>query len=164
MYFAQWWEVKKGRIPPKSKSFLYLEGFNTSGWGDVIGLTMVDICVGALIVHGWTINFLVPTILFAVAGIMGTVLFAMMCLRRNHKPDAGYPAAGKISWQGRVHLVYFAFQITYGVLGIVLLINTFTSDVSSDIAWYIVIGLSGLALYAIAFVLDLKQGKFASIS
>jgi len=161
---VQKWESHTGRIPSRSGKFLYMKDFHTNGWADFFALTLVDMTVGALIAQAWSPHAILPTFLLGGMGVGSAAVFAVICLAPNHKPDWGYPEAGKISWGGRVHLVYFGFHVAYVLLGFGLLLRVVITGAFLELALLIGFGLFGLLSYIVAFILDVKHGNFVPAS
>lgn len=92
-----------------------------------------------------------------VAGVKAASIFHQACMGPFHKPDHGYPAAGVVSSSGKFHLVYFAAQIAVATRAIGFLTSGRMNKTSAGI------GLLGGVVFIVAFVLDIKSGRFASL-
>ena len=131
MRYVQRKEAKQGIIPPKGsmipgtwQEHLRLEQFHSMTWGDLVGLSAVW---GASI---WTLYLcwdaggpeIAIRIGGAIIGLGAGISFHKMCLKPDHKPDYGFPVAGKASLAGTVHSVFFGLSFAVGSAGLASLI------------------------------------------
>jgi len=163
VFCAQYVERWRGRIDNRRKhnpkvpteSFLYIQDFHTGLWGDLIGLSLINVAFAVMMAR--TKASLRVLIIPIVAGISITTLFHRACMDLFHKPDHGYPASGVVSLSGRAHLVYFAGQIVVVTHVLKLFGSRKTSKTTATI------GFLGACIYIFAFILDVKSGRFASL-
>ncbi len=153
MLGIQLWEARNSRIPPRTRKFLYLQDFNTNGWGDLTGLVLIDVAVAVeLASKGASLSYVLG---FLVLGAVVATLFYKACTAATHKPDAGYLEGGRITLVGRVHLVYFGLQVATAGLGMYFL--------ATDRQPILLLGFAGALLYVWAVVRDITTGNFAKI-
>ncbi len=143
--------VRHSLIPGTNQKFLYIQDFWTMTWGDLYGVPLfvnafVHLVKREIIYLWWAIPI----------GAVVTLGFLVMCLGKNHKPDYGFPATGKISLAGKLHLFYFGMG--WGA-GLVALWSLFvTGDSPLDIiAW---VGLAGAGFYLACFGAEFASGNF----
>ena len=167
MRAIQGWEASIGRIShrrpdnPRNHSlrFLYLQDFYTTLWGDYVGISAMDFGVT------WLIQEQVPSI-FVLLGspliALGVTIWSHLSwMGPTHIPDAGYPAPGKVSLMGRVHLYYYFVQFTIALIGIWMVGTIAVGSRQWSIA--AAIGLTGGLFYVLMLLLDIKTGRFASL-
>lgn len=141
-------------IPGTHQKFLYIQDFWTMTWGDVVG---VPLFVNAF-VHSIFLTHDNSNIWWAlVSGMIVIVIFLKMCLGKNHKPDYGFPQAGKISLAGILHLIYMG--VGFGA-GITCLKNLVTGTLYGPVLW---VALAGGVIWIWFFVLEIKSGNFDPI-
>lgn len=139
-------------IPGTNQKFLYMQDFWTMTWGDFIGVALINTAFAHLAVNGclgvwhWFV--------FAVLVVAISAQFARMCMNQDHKPDMGFPYAGKISWTGVLHLPYFGIGVVAGAFCVWFI---FTGDLRGLV---LCVGLGGAAFYALCFVAEIKSGNF----
>ena len=168
MWRTQNWESRSGRIPQRvphdsknpTGSFLYLQDFWTSTLGDLLGLSLVDYGVVVLLQDLWPLPFLGIEACAAV-GFMGTWVFLWKCLTPRHKPDAGYPAAGKMSATGTVHLLYYWIQVTISCIGLWIIGLMLLGQTPWTLPAFL--GLGGATFFFATFLWDVRTGRFASL-
>ena len=164
MFLVQMWESKAGKIQKKSKDFFYMESFHSHGWGDVFGITLMDAGATVVIVHGWNLEMAGSSIVCFLFGLGAAVAYVALCFREGHKPDAGYPEVGKISLQGVVHLMYIAFQVFLGSLGVyIFAFSALKSGAFQEVLGYAILSVVGFLIWAVAVGFDVKQGHFAPL-
>lgn len=84
---------------------------------DLTLVSVMDFCIGIVL---WLTS---PLSLWAVAisalaGVLWTFYWhTQKWLPRTAGFDSAYPAKGKVSVMGRLHLLYFCFQYSFGMLG-----------------------------------------------
>jgi len=158
-FLAEKIDVRRGKIaarhsliPGTKQKFLYWEDFYMQTYGDFLGLVWVMNGFAQLLAAGKidSLMWLVFSF-FAVLGILATL---KSCLAKDHKPDWGYPEAGKASLGGLSHLPYFGLQ---SGMGIVCLIKAFTGDLTG---LALVMSVSGGVIISAMAVLDRKTGHF----
>lgn len=158
---VQEWEARTGRISPRrpfnagnrAAGFLYLQDYYTTMYGDYVGLSAMVFGVAWLAQDQFPSIFVViGCLIFALAFTAGSHL---AWLGPRHSPDAGYPETGKVSWMGRVHLVYFCFQLTLAPLGI-WMVGTM---IEGSHPWSLAaaVGLAGGLFYVLMWIVDIKQ-------
>ncbi len=147
----------RGRIPPRhsiikgtDQKFLYWEDFSTQTWGDIAGLGLVWVAFG----HVW--KCLAPTnwILAFGTALLGSFGFWLSCVRPQHKPDWGYPSAGKISLGGLVHLVYFGASLAVATIGIGVTIYGILQGIP------LLLFIVGSTIWIAAAIDDFVKGRF----
>lgn len=154
MLGIQSWEARNGRIPPRTKKFLYLQDFNTNGWGDLTGLVLIDVAVAVeLASKGAPLLYILESL---ILGVIAAAFFYKACTAPTHKPDAGYLEGGRITLVGKVHLVYFGLQTATAGLGMYFLRTDWFQPV-------LLLGLAGALLYLWAAIRDVATGNFAKI-
>lgn len=140
-------------IPGTRQRFIHMQDFWTCSWGDCLPLCLI---LNAFVTLAMADKITVWQ--WLSLGIMSVILgigFLVMCLGKDHKPDQGYPAPGKVSLHGYLHLPHFGVSVSMVVLTV----------------WHIIIGnfrggpvlylfIVGAVLWAITFVLDVKSGNF----
>lgn len=158
-FLAEKIDVAKGRIPARhslipgtEQKFLYWEDFYMQTYGDFLGLIWVMNGFAQLLAAGKINNLM--WLIFAFFVILGIFLTLKSCLAKDHKPDWGYPEAGKASWGGISHLPYFGIQ---SGMGMVCLIKAFTGDL---IGLSLITTIGGGMIIIIAAVWDKKAGHF----
>ncbi len=142
-------------IPGTNQKFLYMQDFYTMTWGDLIGLSFIGNAFVHLVVYGqvgvW--HWLV----FAVLAVVFAVVYLVMWLGPNHKPDIGFPKAGKIGLQGIVHQPYFGFYMALSVLCIWFI---FTGSLNGVVLY---VGLVGALFYLVCHEADKLTGNFDAL-
>lgn len=119
MYLIQEIESRMGLIPKRSKKFLYLQDWNTTTIGDLVGLSMLDIVVVPRIIDG-SLPF--QFVIFALlCGFAFTTLCFAYFLSPRHRPDSGVPRKGVLSCNGLYHAVYFFLQVSISFYALMLL-------------------------------------------
>ncbi|MBT4349754.1 hypothetical protein HOD19_03205 [bacterium] len=159
--FAQRVESNSGKlmkrhdiIPGTHQIFLYWQDFTTQAGGNSLLMPFI------LYVFIWKTahQSFPPSIwpwLIGVA-IIDMILFATMCLAKNHKPDWGYPSQGKMSVGGFLHLLY------HGSYMAIILASLY----SVVIDWEVVPGIlliTCLAIYLVFAQLDYRFGYFEKL-
>ena len=139
-------------IPGTRQKFLYMQDFWTMTFGDMLGVSMIAIAFTHLAVNGYI--DLWQWIAFVALSIVSAVIFAQMCLSKDHKPDMGFPDIGKISWLGILHLPYFGVGIA---ISIICIWNLVTGNLRGPVMW---IGLAGGMFYIACFIAEIKSGNF----
>lgn len=142
-------------IPGTKQPFLYMGDWRSMTWGDTLGVLFILNAFAHLVAHGHisSAEWLVIVVLAAAIG----EAFFWMCLGENHKPDQGFPKAGKWSWHGLSHVPYLGAAIA---MGISCLWHIFMGELRGPVLYA---GLAGLALYAVSVVADIKAGNFAPL-
>jgi hypothetical protein len=164
MFTTQHWLWQNEGIPPRTKKFFYLQDFNSSGWGDLLGVTLIDIGASIIVAQTWDFGNW-PAIIFAcMLGISIASIFQYSCTRPSHKPDWGYPSAGETSLGGWIHLVYLGFQYAFGLFGLMLVYTSVASETFSTILDPFLISMAGAAIYVASLIRDVQQGNFVSVS
>lgn len=152
-------------IPGTAQLFLYMQDFHTMTWGDLVGLSMVWSASLAGIGSGWSasraLTGSIIIVLGAAIGLTAGMLFHQTRLKPDHKPDYGFPQAGKSSAAGLTHSVFFGLSFWVGSTGLIFFI-VFWQEVGRDysaplLAW---IGVTGLAIWLAAGLADLRAKKF----
>lgn len=147
--------VRFSRIQGTSQKFLYLQDFHTTTWGDAIGIPLMLVAfiwLSANVFVWWSY------LLIAFTSALVAILFARSNLVAQHKPDIGFPATGKISRTGAVHLPYLGFNVTANLVALFFLAIGFLPT-EIMLMW-----ISGLAVYGLSFVFDIKTGNFDPIN
>lgn len=163
-------ECRLGRIPKRrgwkddpDTGVPHLQDWYTNGpFGDVIALSLVDAAVAMTAYHQGLKFWMVPCVF---AGIIIAYLFYKVATREERvrmnmdwwfqpKMADGRSIGIDVSWAGRVHLVYFAAQVTVALIGTAFLV--FGEMTGMEIA----LGLSGAGLYSLAFLADARAGHF----
>lgn len=139
-------------IPGTRQKFNHMQDFWTCTYGDIFALPFVLNAFAHLAVNGYI--SLWQWIVFNILWVVLSIGFLMMCLGKNHKPDQGYPQAGKVSVQGIVHLPHFGVSMAMALLAI----------------WHIVAGnvkgpvlylfIAGAVCWIASFVADNVTGNF----
>ncbi len=142
---------RRSLIPGTHQAFIYMEDFHTMLWGDVIAVPLIitgfiHVAVQGLPLAEWLI-------LFGIA-IVDALGFLLICLGPNHKPDQGFPQAGKVSWNGLLHLPYHGFGVAMSILAIWHACWGELNGVPLHVA------LVGGAIYIISFIADIRAGNF----
>lgn len=156
MFLAQELDISlppwRSIIPGTNQRFLHIQDFWTMTLGDNAGVPLINTAFVHLVMNGrlgmW------HWIAFGWLVLAFMVQFAKMCLGSNHKPDMGFPAAGKISLVGIVHLPYYGIGMAAGVFCIWFI---FTGDLRGPVLY---VGLAGALVYAFSFVAEIKSGNF----
>lgn len=155
-------------IPGTAQRFLHMQDYHTKTWGDLVGLSMVWSASLASISGGWSASHALTgsiiIMLGAFIGLTAGTLFHQMCLKPDHKPDYGFPQAGKSSAAGLTHSVFFGFSFWIGSTGLLFFI-VFWQEIGRDysaplLAW---IDAVGLAIWLVAGLIDLRTKKFEPI-
>ena len=160
MFMAQGFDLIKGSLQKRHsmidrtwQRFLYAQDFAVMTWGDSIGLSLVNatfcylMATGAISLAQW--------LAIVVITIVDAIGFALMCLSKNHKPDYGYPAMGKISFAGALHLPYHGIN---AAMAIICLYHWLWTGMIRGLPMWI--GLTGTAVYIAALVIDIMRGNF----
>ncbi len=161
MWQLQEWLKRTRRIPSRhslilgtsGQKFLHMEDFWTMGWGDLYGLPFVFAGFIWLVVNDKI--GLPPFMVSVVVATIATCLFYFSCTGTHHKPDWGYPEAGKVSWGGIAHSVYFWLNLKAAIVVFWSTLNMQLNGPPLWLAW-----LGGL-FYIGTFVADIKAGNFA---
>jgi predicted small integral membrane protein len=135
-----------------NQKFLHMQDYWTMTWGDIFGVALMNT---AFVHLAWQGYFNVKHwIIFAGMVITFAIQFMRMCKGPDHKPDMGFPRAGKISWIGMLHLPYFGIGMTTGLFCF----------------WFAIYGklrgpvlhifLIGAAVYAVCFIAEINSGNF----
>jgi hypothetical protein len=164
MLAVQKWLARSGRIPARSPKFFYLWDFHSSGWGDLVGVTLINVGVSSVIAQTWNPEKWLYIVGACIFGLTVTAAFQYSCTRPSHKPDWGYPAEGITSVGGWFHLSYFGFQYIFGFFGLLLVIHTVFNGGLESILFPFLIGIIGVVIFYISIFLDFKQGNFAKVS
>lgn len=160
-YFIQQWEVRRrnSKIPARGsfikrtdQKFLYWQDFSTQTWGDLCGLVMPQIAF----VHLWQ-DTLTERRCFPPLMALAGFIFFLFCLRKNHKPDWGYPVVGEASLGGWSHMLYFGANVAIGIIDIY---HLFTGQLRGPLMW---MALIGGGIWMAAFIQDLRRGRFDPI-
>jgi len=138
-------------IPGTHQKFIYVQDFWTMTWGDIVGVSLIWVAFFHVVV-----NWFGPYcwVFFWLVSLIVAWYFMQMCLSTNHKPDWGYPEIGKISMSGYLHLPYFGCSVVAGVW----CLGLFTVP-----GIVLVIYLTGLAIYGLCFLLEIRSGNFDSL-
>jgi hypothetical protein len=142
-------------IPGTNQKFLYWQDFYMQTYGDFLGLVWVMNGFAHLLVAD-KINFWM-WILFGAIMITAAMLCLMSCLDKKHKPDWGYPSAGKVSLGGASHIPYFSLNCA---MAVVCLIGIISGDLSGAVLWTTIAGGAFILLMAVA---DSAAGHFAPL-
>lgn len=142
-------------IPGTNQKFLYWEDFYMQTYGDLLGLVWVMNSFVQLLVNGKVNNLM--WLIFAGFAILGVYLTLKTCLAKNHKPDWGYPAVGKISLGGISHLPYFGIQLG---MAAVCFIKIFSGEL---FGLPLLTTLGGGIIIVIMAFLDWQAGHFDSL-
>lgn len=156
IFLVQSYEGYKQLIPKRrpgnransSESFLYIQDWHTGSWGDLIGLSLTSFAFGEVLNSRENCFFIIA---FSLS------ILITLCLHliwKKGQPNAGYPFKGKMSYSGKLHLVYsmmHVYMISY------LLLMLIFKEVGLQIM--IVTGI-GVMIYLFSFYFDYKLGKF----
>lgn len=161
MYLAQQIDVWRGKMPKRhsiiagtNQRFLYMTDWHVL-WGDYFSLSLIHMIFLDLV---WNekISPLQWQILGTVA-VADLIIFLCLCLLPSHKSDQGYPAPGKISLNGLLHLPYHGYFV--GVTALV-----FWHLALGNLEWWPILTFSvGVLSYAFCFAEDLRIGNFDKI-
>jgi hypothetical protein len=149
-------ESRTGRIPMRrpwseSSPFPYFCDWHTATWGDLVGLSLIDWSAG----YAFSFTFPNAALIAILVATIGTVGFHLRCISKRHRPDSGYPFPGKISLQGRTHVVYFFLQ-----LFVCTLVLLFAVEGKLPVT-PLITALAGGAVYIASFMFDWYAGHFA---
>jgi hypothetical protein len=140
---------RHGKIAETKQKFLYMEDFITMTCGDSLGVPLIWVGYCHLVTHDLAnLWWALPVTVLSALG------FLKMCLSKNHKPDYGFPAIGKISWAGILHLFYFGAGAGASALCVW---NLFSGGLRGPVMW---MALAGGAFYVACFAIDVKLGNF----
>jgi hypothetical protein len=146
---------KRGSLIPGTKQkFLYWQDFHVQTFGDFLGLLFIANGFIHLAISGMSSTL---WIVFIASGIIFGGLFLKSALSYNHKPDWGFPAPGKISLGGIIHLPYFAILSGMSTVCLITMIN---GQMKGCLLWST---LGGGIFYVIIFLIDIKKGHFDAI-
>jgi len=140
------------KIPGTEQKFLAPWGFWTMTYGDLLAIPLVFNAFSHLVVADIT-NLWLGLIIGDISGIG----FTVMCLGKRHKPDYGFPQAGKVSVAGLMHSVYFGAG--FGAVAVCL----WHLFVTGNLPWLSVVtwvALVAIPLYVPCVVLDFTSGNF----
>jgi len=137
-------------IPGTNQKFLHMQDLYRTVCGDLFGVPLIINAFVHLVARD-AANFWWGLI-FA---LIGSVIFLMICLKKDHKPDLGFPKTGKISLNGMLHLPYFGIGIG---ASIICLWNLFTGYLYGPV---MLIAFMGGVFYLICYVAEIKSGNFA---
>lgn len=161
-YQLQYLDLANGRIqkhdsviPGTTQRFLYMQDFATNSWGDLFGLSLVQVgfihlCLARHVT-------LVYWIELGFIAILSMYLFRHMCLGSQHKPDSGFPKTGEISSSGMWHLPYFGINAGIAVVDTTMIL---TGPLRGPVMW---LSLAGGAIYIAAIIYDVARGNFAQL-
>jgi len=139
-------------IPGTKQKFLYMQDWYTMKYGDVVAVPLIANVFVHLVINGY-VN-VVQWGIFAILSLILAVTGISMCLTPEHKPDQGFPSAGKASIQGWLHMPYFGVGWSIGTIS---LINWPLGHIHGPVLW---LGLSGGAFYLVCLVAEFKSGNF----
>lgn len=139
-------------IPGTKQRFLYMQDWWTVAYGDTIAVPLVANVFVYLVINGHVNS--VQWGIFAVLSLILTVIGINMCLTPEHKPDQGFPTAGRISLQGALHMPYFGIGWSMGIFS---LLHTCFGHVTGPVLW---LGVFGGAFYLACLVAEFKSGNF----
>ena len=142
-------------IPGTCQKFLHLQDFYTMVWGDLFGVPLIAAVFFRLVTTGQVTAW--QWVAFWGLAIVSPAIFLKMCLAENHKPDWGFPEAGKISLGGILHLPYFGAGIAMAAL---CLWHLATGNLYGTTLW---VGLTGGGIYLSCFAADIISGNFDPI-
>lgn len=142
-------------IPGTYQRFIYFEDFSTHTWGDPIGMGLVWAGFGHLVGRLGAGEWVAFGI---IAGIVAPLWFLRACTRPSHTPDWGFPARGKVSLGGVVHLwTHFGPCIGMVALGFwEWIFGAFSG-------WPLLIWLIGIVVWIVAWRRDQQSGRFDPI-
>lgn len=143
------WRTK---IPGTNQKFLHIQDFWTMTLGDNIGVPLINTAFAHLAAYGYLGAW--HWVAFGVLVIAFMVQFAKMCMGPNHKPDMGFPAAGKISWVGIIHLPYYGTGMAAGAFCVWFI---WTEVLRGPVLY---VGLAGAVVYTLSFIAEIKSGNF----
>lgn len=167
IFSIQYFEFLIGRIRPNGPwtdlsgdTVPHLQRWWVMTLGEVVALSAIDYVVISAELRGEAHPYWLPTAA-PLFGLFATIVFYKMAtrssrLRRNVDwwLIVNEGVLVKSTLAGKIHLVYYYLQMTIGATGVVfLLIGQFTT-------LEVVVGLVGVAVYALAVGLDIKQGHF----
>ena len=157
---GQFLESRFGHIPAREaegpRAFLYFQDWSMATWGDLIGLSLVDFVLGsAYTTSAFQIKFVTVSL---IIGAVVTLLYHRERLMPRHKPDSGYPAPGRVSLFGRVHLVYFFIQSSICAAMIGLVLNGTLHGTP------LLIAIVGGIIYAASYIADSRSGRLDRVS
>jgi len=133
--------------------FLYWQDFYCQKYGCTIGLSLTTMGFFHLVNHidiRWSV--------FVLIALFDAISFTVICLRKTHKPDWGYPEAGRISTGGKTHSLYHGLQVA--MVSFLLWSIIFTGVLRGWPMWLAIIGM---IIYSVTLVIDIKKGHFASL-
>jgi len=142
-------------IPGTNQKFLYMQDWYTMKYGDVVAVPLIVNAFVHLVALGyisgvqWAITFMLSLLL--------TIIGIKSCLGPGHKPDQGFPEAGKISLQGKLHMPYFGIGWSMGLVSFYHLV---IGHVSGPVLW---LGLFGAVFYIAMLGMEFKSGNFDSL-
>ncbi len=142
--------ARGSKIPGTNQPFLYWQDFYCQKWGNTFAMPLM--LTAFISAYSQNLTSLLWWVLSINIGFWATVIFTVLCLATKHKPDWGFPVAGEISLGGIIHLFYFWIYAT-------VIVFTF-GHLSSLGKLDSLALLSGLIIYAINFVKDVKSGNF----
>jgi len=154
MYFLQAvdWSLppRHSVIPGTAQKFIYMQDFHTCSWGDFFAIPLIANAFVLLAMGGYFREWLVFSIIVVADGAG----FWKMCLGKDHKPDQGYPKAGKISWNGFSHLPYHGVGVAMSLFTIW---HAFAGELRGPVLY---LALAGGVIYIASFITDIKSGNF----
>ncbi len=158
-YAAQQIDVVRGKIPARhsiipgtNQKFLYWQDFYMQVYADLFGFLWLMNAFIHLWIRGYITQWL--WIIFWVVFVVSIALFLKSCLAKNHKPDWGFPAVGRISLGGISHLPYFGLQAG---MGAVCFISMFTGALEGALKSALA---GGAGFVFLMFMFDKNAGHF----
>ena len=152
-FFAlEHWLFRRGHIPARSRSFLYVRDYAVIRYGDVIGLSFIDFGVFAAI-HGDFWPGPLGTVIILVLGTIASLVANGIWLSSAYRPDSTHRVKGRPNALGMVHLGYFFVQACIALTAIALL---FKQELPIGTA---IIEFVGAGFYFAMFAADLKAGR-----
>jgi len=144
--------LRHSLIPGTKQKFLYMQDWYTMAYGDIVAVPLIVNAFVHLAIAGYI--GIVQWIMAIALAIVLTIVGIKSCLGPDHKPDQGFPVAGKISLQGAIHMPYFGIGWSMGVIS---LGHVFFGHVTGPVLW---LGIFGGVFYLICLVAEFKSGNF----
>ncbi len=165
-FLIQQLELAKGKIaergsiiPGTRQEFLHWQDFHAQRIGDTVFLNGMFIAFWHLLLFAPGAITFFNTVVFVIIFCVDSSLFSKMCTKdKRHKPDWGFPKAGKVSWGGTFHSFYHGFGVAVATF---CLWHYFYTDLLSGFpAFLFWVGVAG---YVACFVADIRAGHFAKL-
>jgi len=164
-FLIQQFELKRDKIAPRhsiisgtKQVFLHWQDFYLQKLENTIFLSAVFV----IFWHLWVFTgyLSLSNVIIGIAIMLANAtIFLIICAKgKEHKPDWGFPAAGKISVGGWYHVIYQSFGV--GAVALCAWHIFITGYLTGWAVWMFFFFLAGFAL---SLIMDIRAGHFAKL-